>query len=160
LSAKVHRLFSNGWAISAGSETFTVIGDAGDGGRSNFVVTSRMFYPQRATGAAFSAVGVSLGLGDGRYRPINDVRANRNSIGVFGAVSTRVTESLGAIADWNGQDLTLSASWVPLRCVPLTISPGITDVTGNAGSDPRFILGVGMGLRARDAKARFTECVK
>jgi hypothetical protein len=160
VSVKAHHLFSNGLAIAAGSETAFVLGEAGDGGRANYAVLSRVYTRSSDSRRPFSSVGLTLGAGDGRFRSLADVRANRNSIGVFGAVSARLTDAAGAVADWNGQDLTLSASLVPLRCLPLTITPGVTDVLRHAGTRPRFLLGMGVGVRPGQARARVRDCFK
>jgi hypothetical protein len=158
VSLKAHHLFSNGWSVAAGSETAFVIGEAGDGGRSNYLAASRVFTRNDDASRPFSAIGITVGAGDGRYRSLADVQADRNTIGAFGAVSARLTSAVGAVADWNGQDLTVSASVVPLRCLPLTITPGFTDVTRNAGTRPRFIVGVGVGVRPNEARARLRDC--
>jgi hypothetical protein len=43
--------------------------------------------------------------------------------------------------------LNLGASIAPFPNIPLIITPGVADVTGNAGSGGgRFILGVGYGI--------------
>ena len=65
---------------------------------------------------------------------------------------------LGVVADWNGQDLNLSASVVPLRCVPVVISPGLADVTGSAGSPRRFIIGAAVGFRPADLSRTIRSC--
>jgi hypothetical protein len=159
VSLKAHHQFSNGWAMAAGTETAFVLGEAGDGGRSHYVAASRVFTRTADSRRPFSAIGVTLGAGDGRFRTLADVRADRSTVGVFGALSARLTDAVGAVADWNGQDLTLSASVVPLRCLPLTITPGITDVTRNAGTRPRFLVGVGVGVRPDQLGARLRDCL-
>ena len=157
VSLKVHHLFKSGWAVAAGRETAFIIGEAGDGGSASYGVVSRVFTRSRDSRRPFSSIGVSLGAGDGRFRPLADVRANRRTVGVFGAVSARLTDAAGLAADWNGQDLSVSLGLVPLRCVPLSITPGLTDLTRNAGNRPRFMLGMGMGI-GRDIGTRVREC--
>jgi len=158
VSFKAHHLFSNGVAIAAGSETAIVPGEAGDGSRAHYVVLSRVYHRSSDTRRPFSAIGLSLGAGDGRFRTLSDLRADRKHIGVFGAVSARLTDAVGAVADWTGQDLTLSASLVPLRCLPITITPGVTDVLRHAGTRPRFLMSVGVGLRPDQLSARVRDC--
>lgn len=158
VSYKLHRQFSSGWGLAAGTETAFVINEKGDGGSANYVALSRVFTRSQNTGRPGSSIGITVGAGDGRFRSLADVRANRKTIGVFGAVSARLTDAAGVVADWNGQDLTLSVGLVPFRCMPLSITPGITDVTRNAGNRPRMMLGMGMGVNPREFRARLRDC--
>lgn len=144
LSFKVSHLFENGWAVASGAERVVTVGREGDGGKAYFGAASKVFFV-RDDGAPFSAVGVTVGAGDGRFRRITDVFANKRTVNAFGAVGVRVIEAIGLIADWNGQDLTVAASIVPLRCLPVVISPALTDMTGSAQSPRRFVIGVGAG---------------
>lgn len=158
VSFKAHHQFTSGWSVAVGSETAFVLGEAGDGGRANYLAASRVLTVGDNATRPFRTIGVTVGAGDGRYRPLADVRADRRTLGAFGAVSARLSSAVGAVADWNGQDLTLSASVVPLRCLPITITPGLTDVTRNAGGRPRWVVGMGVGLRPDQLRARLRDC--
>lgn len=144
MSFKLSHLFGNGWAVAAGAERVVTVGSEGDGGKAYFGAASKVFVRGDGTGP-LSALGITVGAGNGRFRPVEDVWLNRQSVNAFGAVGLKVLDPLGLVADWNGQDLTLAASVVPFRCIGLTISPAITDVTGNAQSPRRYVIGVGIG---------------
>lgn len=148
LSFKLSHLFGNGWAIASGAERVVTVGREGDGGKAYFGAASKVFFPGGGTGP-FSAIGVTVGAGNGRFRRIEDVWADKDAVNAFGAIGVRVFEPLGVIADWNGQDLTVAASVVPLKCLPFIISPAVTDITGSAKSPRRFIVGVGVGGTVR-----------
>ena len=155
LSFKLSHLFASGWAAAAGAER--VVGDAADGGKAYFGAVSKVFF--RGDGEGFlGTVGVTGGLGNGRFRRVADVVANKTRVNAFGAIGVRIASPLGVVADWNGQDLNLMASLVPLRCLPVVISPGVADVTGSAGSPRRFIVGVGVGFRPVELSRQLRSC--
>lgn len=144
MSFKLSHQFGSGWAVAAGAERVVSVGRAGDGGEAYFGAASRVFVRGDGSGI-LSAVGATVGVGNGRFRPIEDVWRNRQSVNAFGAVGVKVLDPVGVIADWNGQDLTVAASIVPFRCWGFTISPAVTDITGSARSPRRFVIGVGLG---------------
>lgn len=148
MSFKASHMFNNGLTLATGAERVVTVGREGDGGKAYFGVASKMFFRGDGSGP-LSAIGVTIGVGDGRFRRIEDFWANRRTVNAFGAVGARVFDAMGVIADWSGQDLTIAASIVPLRCVGLIISPGITDVTGSAQSPRRFVIGVGVGANVK-----------
>ena len=65
------------------------------------------------------------------------------SLGVFGSVALKVIQPVSLITEWSGQDVTIGASIVPFRSIPLAIVPAVTDVTGSAGDGARLIFGLG-----------------
>lgn len=148
LSFKLSHMFPKGLAVAAGAERVVIVGREGDGGKAYFGAASKMFFRGDGTGP-LSAIGVTVGAGNGRFRRVEDVWEDRQVINAFGAVGVRVFDGIGVIADWSGQDLTLAASLVPLRCVGLIISGGITDITGSAQSPRRFVVGVGLGANLK-----------
>lgn len=142
ISFKLHRLISNDLAVAVGVENALVWGYT-DAGTSGYGVASKIFRLKQNPAEPFSSVTLSLGLGGGRFRSEDDFQNGADSINVFGSAAVRVTESVSAIADWAGQDLTLGVSIVPFREIPLVITPAFTDITGSAGDGARFFLGVG-----------------
>jgi hypothetical protein len=87
-----------------------------------------------------------VGVGGGRFRSEDNIEEGDEDPNVFGSVGVQVAEPITVIAEWTGQDLNLGASIVPIRGVPLVITPAAADVTGTAGNGTRFILGVGYGI--------------
>ncbi len=142
ISFKLHRLLPNNFAVAVGVENAIVWGFT-DAGTSTYGVVSKVFRLRESTEEPFSRVTVSLGVGNGRFRFEDDFNNDVNTVNVFGSVGVRVHQQVSAIADWSGQDLTLAASIVPFRNIPLVLTPAIADITGSAGDGARFRLGVG-----------------
>jgi hypothetical protein len=98
------------------------------------------------TGARDGRTGevyLSLGAGTGRFRPEDDVRHHRTTVGVLANGALRVHEQANLFVEWTGQDLGVGASLVPLRSVPLVLAPAVADLTGSAGDGVRFVVSVG-----------------
>ena len=141
-SFKLHRVLPNNLAVAVGYENGVVWGFT-DAGSSVYGVVSKIFQLQNSASKPFSSLTVSAGIGSGRFRSEDDFNNDENTVNVFGSVGLRVVERVSAIADWTGQDLTLGASFVPFRNIPIVVTPAVADITGNAGDGARFILGVG-----------------
>lgn len=142
ISFKVHRFLPNNFAIAAGVENAIVWGFS-DAGTSAYGVVTKVFRLKPTTADPLSRLTVSLGVGSGRFRSEDDFLNDEGSVNVFGSLGLRITRRASAIANWTGQDLTLGASFVPFRNLPIVISPAVADITGNAGDGARFIMGVG-----------------
>ncbi|MBW4495546.1 MAG: S-layer homology domain-containing protein [Oscillatoria princeps RMCB-10] len=142
ISFKAHRVLPQNFAVAVGVENAIIWGDT-DAGSSVYGVVSKIFPLRENPREPFSQLTASVGIGGGRFRSEDDINNDEDSIGVFGSVGLRVAEPVSLIADWTGQDLTIGASIVPFRNVPLVITPAIADITDNAGDGARFILGVG-----------------
>ena len=141
-SFKLHRALPNNFAVAVGYENGVVWGFT-DAGSSVYGVASKIFALQDSTSKPFSSLTVSAGIGSGRFRSEDDFNDDENTVNFFGSVGLRVVERVSAIADWTGQDLTLGASFVPFRNIPIVVTPAVSDITGSAGDGARFILGVG-----------------
>lgn len=145
VSFKVHRLIGDDLAVAIGVENAIVWGNT-DGDQSVYGVVSKVFRLRENPNDPFGRLTASVGLGGGRFRSEDDIEDKDGTTNVFGSVGLQVVEPVTLIADWTGQDLYLGASIVPIQGVPLVITPAVADVTGNAGDEPRFILGIGYGL--------------
>ena len=146
-SFKVHRMLDNTSAIALGVENaFIAGGGKTDGTSSVYAVASKvLMLPANSTGL-FKAVTLSGGVGNGRFRLVNDVLRDKSTVNVFGAGSVMVNDMFSAIADWTGQDLNVGVSIVPFKQFPVVFTPSIADVTGTAAASARFLLGVGIGM--------------
>ena len=102
--------------------------------------------PKSNGGGLLKAVTVSGGIGNGRFRTIDDVRQDNKTVNVFASGSLLIHEQLSAIVDYTGQDVNVGVSIVPLQQFPLVITPALADLTGAASKTPRLILGVGIGM--------------
>ncbi|WP_242021909.1 S-layer homology domain-containing protein [Microcoleus sp. FACHB-831] len=147
VSFKVHRLLPSDIGVAVGVENFDTWGHPDPEYSSVYGVISKVFPLVSDETAEFSpSITASVGVGGGRFRSEADVFRGRDSVNVFGSVGARVAEPISLIADWTGQDLNLGVSILPFPNIPLVITPGVADVTGNAGDGARFILGVGYGV--------------
>jgi hypothetical protein len=145
VSFKVHRLFPDDFAVAVGVENLIEWGNT-DGGSSVYGVASKVFRLRRDGSQPLSRITASVGVGGGRFRSEDNIEEGDEDPNVFGSVGVQVAEPITVIAEWTGQDLNLGASIVPIRGVPLVITPAAADVTGTAGDGTRFILGVGYGI--------------
>lgn len=145
VSLKLHRRLPEDFAVAVGVKNLIRFGDT-DSGTGYYGVVTKRFGLQEDVQKPFSQVFVSAGVGSGQFRSELDISQDRDSVGIFGSVAVRVAEPVSAIAEWSGQDLTLGLSIVPLRDIPLVITPAVTDITGNAGDGSRFILGIGYAI--------------
>lgn len=148
LSVKVHRLLPGRVSVAAGVENVVDWGRT-DGGRSPYAAVSAALPlnddPRRRLGALF----LTAGVGGGRFRSEADIVADESAVGVFGSAALMVAEPVTLVADWSGQDLSVGTSFLPIRGLPLVITPALTDLTENAGDGARFILGIAYGLQFR-----------
>jgi hypothetical protein len=153
---KLHRLLPGATGIAVGWENAVVLGGETDGGHSLYGVITRMVpIGGRSARDLFNTVTLSAGVGNGRFRTIEDVRAGKEAVNVFGSVGVRVNEWGSLIVDWPGQDLTLGVSFTPFRQLPLVITPSLADVLGRVNDKPRFVLGAGMGFQFKELGGLF-----
>jgi hypothetical protein len=151
-SFQLSRMLGNTSAVAIGVEdAFTIGGDpgsgpGGDGTDSWYAVASKVFLLRPASSDVFKALTVSGGIGNGRFRSLSDVTANRQGVNAFGSASLLVTGQLSVIADYAGQDLNLGLSLIPFANFPVVFTPAMADVTRTASRTPRFELGVGIGM--------------
>lgn len=149
ISAKVHRVLLGNVGVAVGVEN-AVLWSAGapagepatDAGRSFYTVATGLLRLRESVSDPFSVVTLSAGLGSGRFRWHDDIRADRDVVRPFASASVRVVPFAAVIADWSAKDLLAGLSIVPIPRVPLYIAPGLADLT----TDPRFVLGVGFGF--------------
>jgi len=148
ISFKLHRLIDDQLAVAIGVENLVTWGNPDPTYSSVYGVVSKVF-PLRTNSATFTpSITTSVGVGGGRFRSEDDIEdGDDDNVNVFGSVGVRVAQPLSLKAEWTGQDLNLGASIYPIPNVPLVITPAVADVTGNAGDDPRFILGIGYGVQ-------------
>ncbi|MGM3305367.1 hypothetical protein ACSQ6I_05150 [Anabaena sp. WFMT] len=145
ISLKLHRQLPYDLAVAVGVKNLVTFGDT-DGGTSAYGVITKMFRLQDSDSEPFSRLYVSAGVGGGQFRSESNIRNNIDSLGVFGSVALKVAQPVTTIVEWSGQDLGLGISVAPFKKIPLVITPGISDITGNAGDGIRFILGIGYSI--------------
>ena len=146
-SFKVHRMLGNTAAVAVGVENaFIAGGQKTDGTDSWYGVVSKVFVLPGTESGFFKAFTMSGGIGNGRFRFLDDVVKNKQTVNVFGSASMLLHNKVSAIVDYTGHDLNLGLSLVPFHGFPMVITPTLADVTGTASKTPRFELGVGIGM--------------
>jgi hypothetical protein len=150
VSFRLHRLLAEDLAVAAGWENPIHWGDS-DAGESRYLVVSRIWRNHPDPDEPLSAVVMSMGVGDGRFRVEEQVLEGRERVNFFMSVGMKVREHASAIVDWTGQDLNLALSMMPLgRRIPVVVTPGVADLGGYAGDGARAILAVGYNFSYRN----------
>ena len=131
--------------VAFGIENALVSG-GDDGARSYYGVASKVFQSPFTGATWLKAVTMSVGVGNGRFRTINDVIADEKTANVFGSLAVLVHDQVSLIGDYTGQDLNFGLSIAPFRNCGFAINPMIVDVTQTAAAKARFVLGIGYGV--------------
>lgn len=142
INFKLHRRLPQDFSIAIGTQGVATWGDT-DGGSSVYGAVSKRFILKEDRTEPLSELYTTLGIGGGQFRSESDIDNGVESVGVFGSVAVKVIQPVSLITEWSGQDLTIGASIVPFRRLPLAIVPAVTDITGSAGDGARFIFGIG-----------------
>ncbi len=145
VSFAASRLVTDNTGIALGWES-AIHSSRTDGETSIYGAVSKVFSLREDPETPFGEMALTAGLGSARFRSGADVQDGENGVGGFGSMSVVVIPHVSAIADWSGQNLNLAVSFAPLARFPLVITPGITDITHNAGDGRRFIVGAGAGM--------------
>lgn len=143
LSVKLHRRLGSDWAIAAGVENMVQAGHT-DGGKSAYGVVSGSL-SLRDGGRSFSRITLTMGVGDGRFNSVENVRRGRNAASVFGGVALRVLPTVSGFASWTGQNLNIGVSLVPFPDWPFVVTPVLLDVESKDGHGERLAVSAGIG---------------
>lgn len=143
----LHRVLPRSFGIGIGWESAITRGKT-DGGSNRYAVVSK-WLPLREETEPFSALMLSVGVGDGRFLSEEDFNEGADKVNIFGSAALRVASPLSVIADWTGQDLLLASSVAPFRSLPVVLTVGFNDVTGTAGDGARFVASASAGYDFR-----------
>ena len=135
-----HRL-SNNVSVAAGYEDGIEWGKA-DSGHSVYVVGTNVVGLKPKADGSFSRLYLTLGAGNGRFQSEEEFAARDNGIHVFGGISTNITLTTNAFAEWNGKAANVGFSFPINNKTPLFITPAVTDV----GNDTHRGRGVSLGI--------------
>lgn len=143
---KLHKTLNATTAIAIGLENAIGWGLADDTDSSKYISISHAsaLRPNNPTNPM--TVVVTAGVGDSRFKDQSEPAAQRdndNAINPFAAVSLAVTRRASVIADWSGSSLGLSASFVPFKSIPLSVTAGVIDATDRLDDGTRFTGGIG-----------------
>lgn len=153
---KLHRVLPAGFGVALGTEGILSFGTANTFNgkttngidprdRSYYGSVSKIFF-MREENKWFSALTLTGGIGNGRFRSVDNRNADVSGVNFFGSAAIRVRQPIALIGDWSGQSLNVGASITPIRTFPLFINPVLADVAGISGQSARFTLGVGMAF--------------
>ncbi len=134
---QLSRYFFDGLSVGVGAENLFVKDT--DGEVSPYLVASWAF-DQPDT--PFPLEGVfTVGVGGGRFahKSPRDTAAGkgRSASKLFGGFSLQTSTSTSVIADWNGRNLSIGASWRVSES-PIALKIGIRDLTNFSGDGPRL----------------------
>jgi hypothetical protein len=147
ISVQVAHLIDPTFAVAVGVENAVLSGLEGEDGTQSFYgVASKVFRHPFAGASWLGAITVSGGLGNGRFRMVDDFNANNGTVNAFGSLALLVHDQVSLVTDYTGQDLNVGVSVVPYKKIPLVITPALVDLTGTASRTARFVLGAGLGL--------------
>lgn len=142
VSLKIHRHLSDTSSAAIGVENLIRYGNF-DADTNYFGSFTNIFALRENPTELFNSLAVTVGLGSGRFREIDDIREGDETINIFGSVGLRVNEQFSLLGTYTGNTLAVGGSAAPFRDIPLVITPRVQDLTGEF--DPRFILTVGYG---------------
>lgn len=147
VSLKLHRVLIGAYGVAVGVENAASWGGT-DGGSSTYGVLSNTYRTRADPSGFFGSLALNVGVGNSRFFSQQDLaRGRTGGVNAFGSVGVRLMPRASLIIDWTGQDLVAGLSLVPFRSSPLILSLGAADLTRRAGDGPRFITGLGAGLR-------------
>jgi len=146
VSIKVHRRLSATSSVAVGVENFIRYGEF-DADINYYGSYTNVFSLRDNPTEPFSSLAVTVGLGSGRFRQIDDIQEDNETINIFGTAGLKITRQFSVVGAYTGNTLTLGASVAPFREIPLVITPAFTDLTGEFSDNPRFLLTIGYGTR-------------
>jgi hypothetical protein len=145
VSAQIFRHVNETMSIAIGGENALTAGGDKENG-SYYGVLSKIFWnPISGQQAWLQSITVSGGVGNGRFRTIEQIRKGEETVGVFASVGLLFHEQVSMISDWTGQDLNIGVTVVPFKKFPLALTPTLTEVLGIANSSARFLISAGIG---------------
>ncbi len=144
---KVHRAFAGNLGIGLGVEGVKINGD-NDTDPAVYVAATKVMMMREGM-STFNQLTLNLGVGSGRFQPIEDVMAGESGMGVFASGALKINRAASFIIDYGGAGLNVAASFAPMQNMPLVITPSFSDVTGVSptGRAGRFALGAGFSWK-------------
>ncbi|WP_448563684.1 hypothetical protein [Trichothermofontia sp.] len=147
---KVHRRLGKQTAIAVGWENAINYGpEAGGTDSSVYGVLSTVIPLQPNNPNNPMLLGLSAGVGGGRFRTIQDQIDGKDSVGVLGSVGLQVAPNASVITEWSGSSLNLGVSYVPFRSLPLFLSGTAIDIANSTGFGTRYAISGSLGFNFR-----------
>ena len=148
LSLKLHRRLPYRSAVAVGYENIWHT-QGTDGGDSHYVVASTVVPLRPDPATPFGMMVVTAGFGDDRFLAEDRFAREEGGVNAFGSLAVRLLRPVNGLVNWTGQDLNLGLSIVPLRALPVVVTPAVLDVTGRAGDGARIATSVSAGVNLR-----------
>lgn len=147
-SAKIHKQIGDDTSVAVGYNQFAVSGTTDYQRGSYYASGTKIIETKKSLNEPFSRVAVTVGVGGGvfnGFKSSDNPNQFKSGIGMFGAVSTRVSDRVSMIGEYTGQDVALGLSIVPFKDFPLVITPAVRDIGSQDGA--RFTVGAGYGFK-------------
>ncbi|ODN42961.1 YjbH domain-containing protein [Piscirickettsia litoralis] len=138
---KLHRSLPYQSAIAVGVENLAANGFDRDFSKSYYLVLTKAFQVAKYN------LSISLGAGNGRFRSQDDIKDDKNSLGIFADVTAGITEWLDVFADWTGNSISAGASVQPFKKLPVTLTVAALDITKNSVNAVPVAVGLGFAHR-------------
>ena len=153
MSFQLHRYLGSARSIGVGVENI-MFNSGSDSQRSFYIVYSQGIladaFVNPATGT--TSLHYSIGVGTGQYgnKSSDDIIAGKGANGtyVFGNIAYELFHQFNVITEWNGTNLNagISKTFLVTKSVPVVITVGALDLTGNTGDGVRYLVAVGTGV--------------
>ncbi len=153
---KIHHQFPDGLSIALGADSIINIGPKGqsliDPNLQNefqgtyYAVATQFIKLKPDADESFSRLALTVGAGTGRFQPTQTQIDQQTVITPFASAALKISPAASFITEWSGQDFGVALSWVPLRNLPIVLTPAIRDLFGPDATSPRFVLGIGLSL--------------
>lgn len=144
LGVKVHRHIYGGLSIAVGIEDIIQYGDWA--ARSAYAVASQTV---QIDNEILTGASATIGVGDGRFNTLSNLKEGDNELGLFGGGSFQVMDRVNVLGTWHGQDLNLGLSLAVPGPVPITLTPVWVNALDRHVSGDRFALSIGTSYQFR-----------
>jgi hypothetical protein len=156
-------LFSNSLLVDAGVDNAVLWGNYND---KKYISYQRSFYfssnyilysKNKGINQAFSSLSITAGLGNGYFRSDKNATSKRSgSFSPFLSLATPIFRATNVITEWNGYDIGIGISSIPLQKIPFMFQLEVTDI---AFGNPRIISTVSfpVSLKSKPTSVRLRQ---
>jgi S-layer homology domain len=145
LHVKLHKIVANNFSIAAGVDNLARTADeAFDGGATIYGVATGVL-PIGST----SNITASIGVGNGRFKAVQQFNNNIEAVNVFGSLGLRFSENIALATDYDGRGINIG---LPLTIklsnnVGVQVTPSLINISGADRSSSGFGISGGVGVR-------------
>jgi hypothetical protein len=147
---KLHRQIGRWSSIAVGWENAINYGPEAGGTEPTYYGAMGTVIPLRPNNPDNPMLlGISGGVGDGRFRSISDQIDDKNGLNAFGSIGLQVISNAAMIVEWSGPGLNVGVSYVPFTAFPLFLSATAIDVSDTTGFGTRYAVSASVGFNFR-----------